>query len=427
MRRLPFFTRTALAATLVTCLGVGAVWAATGGGIASPGALSASVGDGQPRGGVRAHAGLARRCSACHPPPWSGATTSSSCLDCHAEVRAELASRRGLHARLGDTRRCVACHTEHGGSDAELTRLDAERFPHDVTGFSLTAHRRTSAGREFLCADCHGRDLLRFEAARCERCHRDYQRELMATHVAQWGADCRACHDGVDRFGRGRFDHGRTRLPLEGQHATLACTRCHEGVRAAAGFAEAPERCVDCHRARDVHAGRFGDDCARCHGAGAWMPATFDHARSGFPLTGAHVRAACAACHEGGSFAGTPRDCVACHAEPREHLGRFGTACGGCHGTDTWQGATFRHAFPLSHGSRAPVPCATCHTAGYETYTCYGCHAHTPAGIEREHREEGISDLRDCARCHPTGREHEGGGERGERGEHGEHGEGEEE
>jgi hypothetical protein len=231
----------------------------------------------------------------------------------------------------------------------------------------------------------------------------------MAAHVARWGIACRACHDGVDRFGA-RFDHARTRFAIAGQHRELDCKRCHAGVRSADAFAEAPERCVDCHRADDAHAGRMGEDCARCHDAAGWKPATFDHARSSFPLTGAHVRVDCASCHAGGRYQGTPSTCVSCHPMPADHRDRFGDDCAGCHDTATWKGARFAHRFPLDHGANAALPCRTCHPDGYRTYTCYGCHEHTPERIERKHRKEGIADFHDCVRCHPTGREEEGGG-----------------
>ena len=79
----------------------------------------------------------------------------------------------------------------------------------------------------------------------------------------------------------------------------------------------------------------------------------------------------------------------------------------------------FDHEFPLDHGSRGRASeCSVCHQdapRSYRTYTCYGCHEHSPARVAAEHREEGVRNLDDCVRCHATGREHEGRGERGER------------
>ncbi len=413
MRRLPFLTPLAGLTVLATLALLAGLWWLTGGSMLSPGPLSARTGDGIRRGGVASHAELARRCGACHPAPWSSATTSGRCLACHDEVRGELSARKGLHARLGDTRRCLGCHTDHRGRDAELTNLDPAGFPHQATGFSLAVHRQTDDGRPFACSDCHPQSVTRWEAGSCEACHRASEPAKMSAHIATWGASCRACHDGVERFGAD-FDHSRTRLALEGKHIGLDCGRCHQGVRTAEGFAEAPEQCVGCHRADDAHAGKLGDDCGRCHGAAAWKPATFDHAKTKLPLTGAHARIACTDCHQAGRYQGTPTACVACHPMPADHAGRFGDDCAGCHQTETWKGARFAHRFPLDHGSRSPVPCKTCHPDSVKTYTCYGCHEHTPANIAAEHREEGIRDFTDCVRCHPTGREDEGeGGEGG--------------
>ena len=40
----------------------------------------------------------------------------------------------------------------------------------------------------------------------------------------------------------------------------------------------------------------------------------FDHFSTGFPLTGPHERVDCESCHQRGIFAGTPRQCQACHS-----------------------------------------------------------------------------------------------------------------
>jgi len=47
--------------------------------------------------------------------------------------------------------------------------------------------------------------------------------------------------------------------------------------------------------------------------AHATEPEKFDHARTRFPLTGAHARTSCESCHVSGQMAGTPMTCAACH------------------------------------------------------------------------------------------------------------------
>ncbi len=41
------------------------------------------------------------------------------------------------------------------------------------------------------------------------------------------------------------------------------------------------------------------------------------------------------------------------------------------------------------------------HPGSLLDYTCYGCHGHNRTRLQEEH--EGVSNLSDCARCHPSG------------------------
>ncbi|HYD52233.1 MAG TPA: hypothetical protein VEA99_06390, partial [Gemmatimonadaceae bacterium] len=231
------------------------------------------------------------------------------------------------------------------GPRGALTRLDGSGTAHDAFGFSLAEHRETADGARFTCADCHGADGYRFERERCATCHRDDEPDFVARHVTAWGDDCMACHDGADRFSDGAFDHAHTKYPLSGAHRAAGCARCHARARTLADFAKAPRECIACHRDDDAHEGDFGTDCGACHSA------------------------------------------------------------------ETWERARFDHEFPLDHGDEGRVPCRTCHEdrTTWKSYTCYGCHEHTPARIRAKHQEEGIvRNLEDCTRCHPTGQEHEG-------------------
>ena len=75
---------------------------------------------------------------------------------------------------------------------------------------------------------------------------------------------------------------------------SAACEDCHaDGKR----FSAAPAACNACHADDDAHRGSLGTDCAECHDAAAWTPASFDHARTGFELAGAHEPLECKACH----------------------------------------------------------------------------------------------------------------------------------
>ncbi len=99
-----------------------------------------------------------------------------------------------------------------------------------------------------------------------------------------------------------------------------------------------------------------------------------------------------------------PHECRACHEEPAIHADRFGLNCSRCHTLQAWKPAQLtRHTFLLDHGGQGKVSCQTCHTVNYATNTCYECHDHDPADMEVAHLQEEITELENCAECHPTG------------------------
>jgi hypothetical protein len=118
-------------------------------------------------------------------------------------------------------------------------------------------------------------------------------------------------------------NHGRSRFPLTGAHAALACASCHPAgaVQATSTrklrWAALPE-CATCHK--DVHRGQFAGryTCASCHGTQSWSDFAFSHERTRFLLTGKHALVPCTGCHKttadgGRRFAGTPMRCTDCH------------------------------------------------------------------------------------------------------------------
>jgi hypothetical protein len=123
-------------------------------------------------------------------------------------------------------------------------------------------------------------------------------------------------------------------------------------------------------------------NCQTCHSTRAWTPATFDHSKTQFPLTGAHTSLLCAKCHTNpNTFGGLSTTCVSCHQKPADHPANTGNNCSACHTTKDWSSATFDHAaagFPLT-GGHANLLCAKCHTnpntfSGLST-ACSSCHS----------------------------------------------------
>jgi hypothetical protein len=181
----------------------------------------------------------------------------------------------------------------------------------------------------------------------------------------------------------------------------MSCARALRDV-----FKGTPVQYSGCHAKDDAHNGQFSQDCAQCHTTLSWQSATFEHAKSAFPLTGAHQQVACAKCHVQGAagvvFKGTSRQCSGCHADPVYHKGLFSGDCAACHNTTAYTPATFNqaHSFPLKHG-RAST-CQDCHPTKLNTYTCLTCHGSTQTA--RHHEVANAAQIADCVRCHAGGR-----------------------
>ncbi len=348
---------------------------------------------------------------------WLG-LRAAECGSCHVDAH---------DGELGA--RCQKCHDE--------TSFDkAPRFDHAKTKFPLSgAHAKVE------CDDCHkspastdsaGNRKRRFDGASaegCGGCHEDPHRGAMTPSRARLGLTCKSCHDdrAWQRIHYPRRDHSPRRMPLIGGHSSVPCEKCH-GAKAA----RTPRiNCAGCHR--DVHAGKFGDDCRTCHGFSNWTarsaraaPAPRNataieraerlgigkhvlarvafHDKTAYPLTGLHVTVPCKKCHTKKRGRGYKRfvdlphaDCVDCHADEHQgQLARGGSeapACASCHSTDGWNLVRYgvdEHAnarFALRGAHRA-TPCNSCHPtsrAKGERFTfasrrCADCHDDPHAG-----------------------------------------------
>ena len=227
---------------------------------------------------------------------------------------------------------------------------------------------------------------------------------------------------GLGLFSSGPLNASATGAPLGGvtNHAALGnnCGACHTAPWSSQTM---NDRCVACHTdvAKEIKSGgihasfmQTTANCAGCHpdhrGPNA-MLTKVDHNQFPFKLTGAHANGPCTSCHAGAKtladFKNAPQDCYSCHAKRDVHHGSFGKDCGSCHSTSSWAGATFNHAiFPVNHGTdQQQSTCKTCHPSGSSTYTCFGCHRHTPANVMSGHENKNLAALQDCIKCHPGG------------------------
>ena len=322
--------------------------------------------------------------------PLLGAHQRTKCVSCHIGNRF-----------AGTPRQCVACHLEddvHKGAfgrdcascHSPLSWKNA-RFDHNRTRFPLVGRHAAVS-----CASCHGAHKERPRPPMtCVACHRKDD-----VHRGANGPNCATCHSPVSWQGA-TFDHDRgTRFPLRGAHRRVPCAACH--IRPVASF-KPPMTCVGCHQAKDVHRGALGRNCASCHSNDKWRPAAaFSHARTRFPLTGAHVRLTCASCHRDKAFRAAGTNCASCHADT-VHKGRFGTPakCASCHSTANWTAVAFNHnvtRFPLT-GRHARLACNQCHVKPARTVrlstSCVACH-------KADDPHEGRFGNK-CETCHTSG------------------------
>lgn len=340
---------------------------------------------------LRAHAGLPRRqdftCQSCHPDSVR-TFDEARCRACHLKVNKEaLVEHMQVFGPV-----CLNCHD---GVD----QYGSRQFSHRRTDYPLEGRHADAA-----CEACHQSAgtiaELRSTPQACAACHASRD-----VHEGRLGKACGDCHVPLD-WAEASIDHDLTAFPLEQAHLSLSCDGCH----VAGQLTGVATDCYACHSEDDAHGGRYGARCEACHQATVWEDAIFDHALSRFALTGAHAQVDCESCHAAGTFAGLATWCSGCHADPAYHRGLFSASCDACHSTVSWRPAPYNgaHRFPYNHGERGNS-CATCHPNALTSYTCYGCHKHNADKIARKHREEGISNFSNCIRCHPTGREEEGG------------------
>jgi len=297
------------------------------------------------------------------------------------------------------------CSLCHAGGDWHTLRPDFS-FDHAVrAGVPLRgAHARAGC---LLCHNDRG-PVQQFAAKGCGGCHAD-------VHRGELGATCGDCHD--ERSWRPRDQvaaHDRTRFPLVGAHAAVACFRCHAGAQVG-NFAGASSACEHCHATDLAAAGfdhvtaGFTSDCQRCHRPLSWRPARFEHP-AGFPLTFGHSGRACVECHRGPGYAGLDPRCASCHltraqqvTEP-DHAG-FGSDCETCHTTRAWRPARFDHppAFPLSLG-HGGLACSACHQRGsYSGLSprCDSCHLPDYQRTTNPNHP-GFGYPTSCETCHAT-------------------------
>ncbi|MDP2481619.1 MAG: hypothetical protein Q8W51_13870 [Candidatus Palauibacterales bacterium] len=313
---------------------------------------------------------------------------------------------------------CSDCHTAASWKPAHLPPdFDHRKW----SGFALDGRHASVS-----CRGCHLD--LKFDAPRiaqddCASCHADF-------HHGQFAQACGECHNATSFADVPAIRiHAQSGFPLTGAHLQVSCQSCHYDARGG-NYQNLDRQCIACHRKEfetvksiDHVAQGFPTTCLQCHDTRAWADApAFDHAMTGFPLVGAHVRLRCGSCHiQPGNalkFAPSgPNDCIACHQADfeRAHDNRgFPTTCLDCHTIDSFHGASFDHDgkfFPIFSGAHQGRwnACTDCHQAApsdYSSFTCTsgGCHARGETDARHQEVRNYVYDSQACYACHASGR-----------------------
>lgn len=313
-------------------------------------------------------------------------------IDCRACHQPNYVADAGLKKRsetfLGLQQQCLSCHDDYHQKTlskdcASCHQTDAfapaSKFRHEKTRFALLGkHRETG------CVECHpketrnGADFQRFAGVAfnsCVACHQD-------PHQNHLGTNCKECHveQSFEQLASLKsFNHQKTGFPLKGRHRQTDCAACHQMATAtpATVFQDRintkTNECAKCHE--DVHQQAFGTDCASCHHEESFRKVAhienFNHALTGFALTGKHASVDCRKCHTESFTKPLPHQvCADCHSD--YHDNQFADSRGGkpdcarCHHVENFAGSLFdpeahQHTrFPLT-GAHEATPCLACH------------------------------------------------------------------
>jgi hypothetical protein len=162
-----------------------------------------------------------------------------TCLSCHQD------RHQGVFADAPSGPDCRACHGQRAWTPSAF---DAARHDRE-TSFPLDGSHAAVA-----CVDCHVPDgsdpSFHVAGTGCAACHQDND-----PHGGQFeGRSCDTCHT-TNAFALPRFDHDRTRFPLDGEHENATCQSCHVADTDPSG------RSVVRYRP-------LGVECRDCHGGG---------------------------------------------------------------------------------------------------------------------------------------------------------------
>jgi hypothetical protein len=350
-----------------------------------------------------AHATL--QCNQCHVGNrFKG--TPADCAGCHLKDYDKATNPN--HVTLGLPQTCQSCHSTAAWQPAT--------FDHNLVGFPLTG-----AHTALACSQCHANNNFNLTVKTCVSCHlKDFQKATNPNHTQfAFPQTCETCHN-TAAWQPATFNHATSGFPLTGAHATLQCSQCHISNN----YNITNTRCVSCHlkdyqNTTDPNhvTANFPQTCEQCHNTTNWGGASFNHASTGWALTGAHTTLQCSQCHINGNYNLNSLNtvCYSCHSkdyqnttDPNHAAAGFPTTCEQCHNTSSWGGGSFNHAttgWALT-GAHLTLQCSQCHLNGNYSLNssntvCYSCHSKDYQNTtDPNHVTSGFPTT--CEQCHNT-------------------------
>ncbi|MBV8052538.1 MAG: cytochrome c3 family protein, partial [Acidobacteriaceae bacterium] len=284
-----------------------------------------------------------RQCTDCHINN-NYNLTSTACVSCHLKDFQSTTNPNHVTSNFPQT--CEQCHSTSTWQNAT--------FNHNSTGFPLTG-MHTVPPRQ--CTDCHVNNNYNLTSTACVSCHlKDFQSTTNPNHVtSNFPQTCEQCHN-TSSWQNATFNHNSTGFPLTGSHLVppRQCTDCHVNNN----YNLTSTACVSCHQTdynnatspvNHIAAG-FPTTCATCHDTVQWSDGQFNHASTGFTLTGSHLvpPRQCTDCHKNNNYTLNSTACVTCHlpdynstTNPNHASAGFPQQCDLCHDTNVWTDSTF--------------------------------------------------------------------------------------
>ncbi|MFA6450701.1 MAG: cytochrome c3 family protein [bacterium] len=328
-------------------------------------------------------------CPVYHPPSWKGAKAPADGPD------------NIVIDKLADKYNAVNFqHKPHAG----MAKMSADSC--------WTCHHETPAGKPFpACDTCHQKKLVRknlnspnLKAAyhqQCLNCHKTWSHNTKCEpcHAAKGAKAIADPYPTPKMPGKYVYDskYKKSKVTFfHNDHISLFkidCVECHKDTK-----------CAQCHDTKTTkkkpvvvanHKNCFAchgkDSCETCHRKSE-ATTSFDHAKTGFPLTGQHAGLKCNSCHPAGKA-----------------ISKLDTSCRSCHTDSSMK--SFNHSgtgFPLK-AYHSKVACSKCHGKNIAKIgsSCDNCHKKKwPANFDHKVTGVKLGEIHAsaaCTDCHANG------------------------